>query len=81
MLGVDHASQTFLIPCITISPSDLDLPFVLERHQFPICLGFCMSINKAQRQSVTVVGLKLQIPVLPMVSFMLLSLAAQQSKE
>ena len=63
MLGGDHAGQTFLIPRITISPSDLDLPFVLERRQFPVRLGFCMSINKAQGQSVTVVGLNLQIPV------------------
>ena len=30
---------------------------------FPVRLGFCMSINKAQGQSVTVVGLNLQIPV------------------
>ena len=63
MLGGDHAGQTFPISCITISPSDLDLPFVLERCQFPVHLGFCMSINKAQGQSVTVVGLNLQIPV------------------
>ena len=63
MLGGDCAGQTFLILRITISPSDLDLPFVLERRQFPVHLGFCMSINKAQGQSVTVVGLNLQIPV------------------
>ena len=63
MLGGDHAGQTFLIPRITITPSDLDLPFVLERHQFPVRLGFSMSINKAQGQSVTVVGLNLRISV------------------
>ena len=62
-LGSQNVRRRLCWPHITISPSDLDLPFVLERHQFPICLGFCMSINKAQGQSVTVVGLNLRIPV------------------
>ena len=52
-----------LIPCITISPSNLDLPFVFQRRQFPVRLSFAMSINKSQGQSVTKVGLNLQFPV------------------
>ena len=63
ILGGDHAGKSFLIPRITITLSDLDLPFVLNRCQFPVCLGFSMSINKSQGQSVTVVGLNLCIPV------------------
>jgi hypothetical protein len=52
ILGGDHAGETAFIPRITLTPSNLDLPFKLERRQFPVRLAFAMSINKAQGQSV-----------------------------
>ncbi|GBM40688.1 hypothetical protein AVEN_159662-1 [Araneus ventricosus] len=36
------------IPRITLSPSDSNLPFQLQRRQFPILLAFAMTINKSQ---------------------------------
>jgi len=63
VLGGDHAGETAFIPCITLTPSNLDLPFILERQQFPVRLAFAMSINKSQGQSVKQVGLNLQSPV------------------
>ena len=54
------AEQDVFIPHIPIIPSDL--PFQFRRLQFPVCLSFAMSINKAQGQSLKVVGLNLQSP-------------------
>jgi ATP-dependent exoDNAse (exonuclease V) alpha subunit len=63
ILGGDFAGQTTFIPRLTITPSDSDLPFQLSRRQFPARLAFSMSINKAQGQSVSHVGLDLRTPV------------------
>lgn len=63
ILGGEHAGQTAFIPRITLTPSNLDLPFALERRQFPVRLAFAMSINKSQGQSVKQVGLNLQLSV------------------
>ena len=54
------AGKDVFIPCIAITPSDL--PFQFRRLQFHIYLSFAMSINKAQGQSLKVVGLNLQSP-------------------
>jgi hypothetical protein len=47
LLSGDNAGQHILIPCITLSPSDLQLPFQLKRRQFPVSLAFAMTINKS----------------------------------
>ena len=39
------------------------LPFKLHRTQFPVRLGFGMTINKSQGQSLKVVGLDLRTSV------------------
>jgi len=39
------------------------MPFKFKRLQFPVKLSFAMSINKAQGQSLEVVGLNLAEPV------------------
>ncbi len=39
------------------------LPFSLKRHQFPLRLAFAMTINKAQGQSLSQVGVFLPRPV------------------
>ena len=44
-------------------PSDADLPFQLVRRQFPVCLAFAMTINKAQGQTIPYMGLYLPNPV------------------
>lgn len=37
---------------------DTDMPFEFKRLQFPVRLAFAMSINKAQGQSLKVVGIR-----------------------
>ena len=56
--GVNKGNR-ILIPCITIAPSDTELPFTLKHHQFPICPCFAMSTNKAQGQTLQFVGIYL----------------------
>ena len=52
-----------LLPRIQLSTTEGELPFILNRKQFPIRLCFAMTINKAQGQSLDVVGVDLRIPV------------------
>ena len=52
-----------LIPRIKLAPSDVNLPFILERTQFPVRVSYCMTINKAQGQTFDKVGLYLPQPV------------------
>ncbi|XP_014670443.1 PREDICTED: uncharacterized protein LOC106811370 [Priapulus caudatus] len=49
--------QLVLIPRIKLAPSDANLPFILERTQFPIRASYCMTINKAQGQTFNKVGI------------------------
>ena len=43
-----HAGDRIFIPRIMLSPSiDLSLPFKFKRKQFPMCVSFAMTINKA----------------------------------
>ena len=58
-----HCGQRVFIPRIRIAPSDVDLPFQLVRRQFPVCLAFAMTINKAQGQTIPYMGLYLPNPV------------------
>src|SRR6266540_693636 len=53
-----HAGEHCFIPRIPLSSSDnSQLPFNLQRLQFPVRLAFAMSINKAQGQSLRHLGL------------------------
>ncbi|GKD32687.1 ATP-dependent DNA helicase PIF1-like protein [Tanacetum coccineum] len=48
---------TFLLLRIPLAPSEEDMfPFKLKRTQFPVCLSFAMTINKAQGQTIPNVG-------------------------
>ena len=64
VLTGSHAGTTALIPHISLNSSaSSSLPFTLRRRQFPIRIAFAMTINKAQGQSLRVVGLYLPIVV------------------
>jgi len=52
-----------LIPRIKMCPSETTLPFRIQRNQFPLSLSFCMTINKAQGQSLNKVAIYLPRPV------------------
>jgi hypothetical protein len=55
-----HAGDRVFIPRIMLSSSkDLSLPFKFKRKQFPVCLSFAMTINKAQGQTLPAVGVYL----------------------
>ena len=65
IMSGDHAGESALIPRITLSPSltNLDFAIKLNRRQFPMQLAFAMTINKAQGQTLTHVGIDLRNPV------------------
>ncbi len=63
ILTGSHLGKRVFIPRISITLSDTELPFKLIHYQFPICLAFAMSINKAQGQTISYMGLYLSNPV------------------
>ncbi len=58
-----HKGEHVLIPRIKLSPSDVNLPFTLERIQLPLWLAYCLTINKAQGQTFNKLGIFLPKPV------------------
>ena len=63
ILGGDNAGKVVFIPRMTLEPSAEPLLIELSCHQFPVCLAFAMTINKAQGQSIKYVGIDLCTPV------------------
>ena len=63
LLGGSYAGEIVMIPYITLTSSNDELPFKFSRCQFPVRLAFAMTINKVQGQSVKHVGLDLRTPV------------------
>ena len=59
----DHCGKIVFIPRVAMVPKDGDFPFAWERRQFPIAVAFAMSINKAQGQTFSTVGVYLKEPV------------------
>ena len=55
--------ERVLIPRIKLAPSDTNLPFTLQRTQFPLRLSYCMTVNKAQGQTFDKLGIYLPAPV------------------
>ena len=67
LLACCHSGGKFdgmirLLPWIKLTPTDEDLPFILERTQFPVRLCFAMTVNKSQGQSLEQVGVDLRTP-------------------
>ena len=58
-----NIGQRVLIPRIKFAPSDLSLPFTLQRIQFLIRLCYSMTINKSQGQTFNKLGIYLEAPV------------------
>jgi hypothetical protein len=57
------AGRRVFIPRLPLAPQNPDLPFILQRRQFPVKLAFAMTINKAQGQTLTRLGVYLPEPV------------------
>nr|XP_051190271.1 uncharacterized protein LOC127303598 [Lolium perenne] len=59
-----HAGERMFLSRIPLCPSDDDIfPFKFKRKQFPVRLSFAMTINKAQGQTIPIVGVYLPEPV------------------
>jgi ATP-dependent DNA helicase PIF1 len=63
IISGSHVGDRVFIPRVMMQPSDPDLPFNLQRCQFPIRPAFAMTINKSQGQTMAKVGLFLPKPV------------------
>ena len=59
----NKAGIKVLIPGIDLSPSKKEILFNIIRRQFPIRLGFAMTINESQEWSFENVGIFLPSPV------------------
>ena len=62
ILGGEFNGTLKILPRIKLSTTEGELPFILTRKQFPIRLSFAMTVNKAQGQSLDVVGIDLREP-------------------
>ncbi|CAJ2654143.1 unnamed protein product [Trifolium pratense] len=51
------------VPRLSLTPSDLRIPFKFQRKQFPLTVSFAMTINKSQGQSLKHVGVYLPTSV------------------
>jgi len=64
ILGGDYNGKIALIPWIALIPSaEEGYTFQFKWHQFPVHLAFAMTINKAEGQSLHMVGVDLHVPV------------------
>ena len=62
ILGGKFDGMIRLLPRIKLTTTEEDLPFILERTQFPVRLCFAMTVNKSQGQSLEQVGVDLRTP-------------------
>ena len=56
-IGEMNYGNILLIPRIIFQPKDQELPFEMERRQFPVRPCFAMTSNKSQGQNLNMVGL------------------------
>lgn len=62
ILGRTFDGTVKILPQIKLATTEAELPFILTRKQFPIRLLFAMTVNKAQGQSLDIVGIDLRKP-------------------
>jgi ATP-dependent DNA helicase PIF1 len=55
-----HKGKSILIPRISLTLKNNRLSFVLQRHQYPIKVCYCKTINKSQGQTLQTVGVYMQ---------------------
>ena len=60
--GPSRGKRIF-IPKLMNKEVDFVLPFRIERFQFPVCLGYALTINKSQGQTFDMIGVDLETPV------------------
>jgi len=58
-----NIGEKVFIPRLSLSLSDVKIPFKFQRRQFPISVSFGMTINKSQVQLRKNVGIYLSSPV------------------
>ena len=63
LLSEEVRGKKVFISRITLILAETQVPFKLERKQFPLKLCFAMTINKSQDQSVTYVGIDIELSV------------------
>jgi len=70
MISESNVGEKVLIPRLSLTPSDVKIPFKFQRRWFPLVVSFAMTINKSQGQSVENVGIYLPSPVFLIVGYM-----------
>jgi hypothetical protein len=63
ILNGSHEGNISYIPRLDLINNDNILPFKMKRRQFPVKLGFALTINKAQGQTFSQTGIYLPNPV------------------
>jgi ATP-dependent DNA helicase PIF1 len=63
IIGGMHAKNIVNISRITMTTNRSKWPFTLQRRKFPLQLAFTMTVNKAQGQTMKIVGIYLPEPV------------------
>ena len=59
VISGSNIGEKVFIPRLSLTPSDVRIPFRFQRRQFPISVSFAMTINKSQGQSLKHVGVYL----------------------
>lgn len=63
VISSSNIGDKVYIARLSLTPSDVRIPFKFQRRQFPINISFAMTINKSQRQSLKSIGFYLPNPV------------------
>ena len=59
LTGVSVGQRVFVPRGVQLTQSDSNLPFTLERRQFPVRLAYSITINKSQGQTFDKIGVHL----------------------
>jgi len=63
VISGSNIGEKVFIPRLSLSPSDVKIPFKFHRRKFSISVSFAMTINKSQGQSLKNVGIYLLRPM------------------